>query len=295
MNKKSKKIIFKFIILISLLMITNIGKIFPINNLVFVNDSKQNEPYINNSLEVHFIDTGQSDAILLISNNEYMLIDSGNTKTDDVVNNYLNDLNIKHLDYFIISHFDADHIGGADTVINNFMVENTFVPNGDANTLTYKNFIKALEQKKYHAAIPQEAEKIKFGNAYFQVFNTKGEYNNANDNSLIVLITNINDQMLFTGDISMTVENDLNIEDIDLLKVAHHGSKTSTSEKFLAQVTPEIAVICVGEDNRYNHPSSQVLNHLADQNIKVYRTDSDGNIVFESTGNGINYISKVDN
>lgn len=248
---------------------------------------KTEDNEVANQLEIHFINTGQSDAILLKSANSYMLIDSGDTSTDTIVEDYLKNAGVKELEYLLITHFDADHVGGADTVISDFDVKTTLVPNGDADTKAYQNFITALSSKGYNASVPLENVQMKLGDAYFEVYNSKGGYSDANDNSLIVLITNGNDKLLFTGDASSTVEDSLNIGDIDLLKVSHHGSKTGTSNSFLDKVQPEIAVICVGKDNTYGHPNQEVMDKLQMREIPVYRTDENGDILFISSGNGI--------
>lgn len=236
--------------------------------------------------KIHFINTGNSDAILIENNSQFALIDTGDTDDDDKLKSYLQQQGVKRLEYLILTHYHADHIGGADTVITDFEVETTLVPNGDANTQVYRDYINALSNKGLKPSVPLEGAKFELGSATLTVYNTAGGNSNENNNSLVVLYENGEDRALFTGDAEAEVENKLSVGDIELLKVGHHGSKTSSSTSFINQIQPQYAVILTGQPNQYGHPHQEVLSLFESKGIPVYRTDEQGDIVFTSTGHG---------
>ncbi|MGL5540123.1 MAG: MBL fold metallo-hydrolase [Erysipelotrichaceae bacterium] len=244
-------------------------------------------------MEVHFIDSGQSDAIVIKANNQYMMIDSGDPEDDAIICNYLKKLGVRELEYLILTHYHADHIGAADSIVNAFQVNTVLVPNGDANTKVYRDFITSLSNQGLAASVPLENVVFSLGKATFTILNTKGGQEDENDDSLVVHLTYGTDTFLFTGDASSKVEDRLKLEDVDLVKLGHHGSKTSTSMRFLAQTKPEIAVLTVGADNTYGHPHQEVIERLQSKKIPLYRTDESGSLVFRSNGNGIVTDSKV--
>lgn len=242
-------------------------------------------PVINEG-KIHFINTGNSDAILIENNGKFAMIDTGNTDDDSTVKSYLQKQGVEKLDYLILTHFHADHIGSADTVISDFEVENTLVPNGDADTQVYQDYINSLSNKGLQPSVPLEGAKFELGSATLTIYNTEGGSSNENNDSLVVLYENGKDRALFMGDAESEVENKLSIGDVDLLKVGHHGSNTSSSESFINNVQPEYAVILVGQPNQYGHPNQETLNLLQTKGIPVYRTDEQGDIIFVSSGEG---------
>ena len=242
---------------------------------------------------VHFIDTGNSDAIL-IKGEKSVLIDGGDNNDEEMIVEYLKKEGIKKLDYMVATHNHADHIGGLDEVLNDMEVGHVFVSNGDGDSQTYRDFITAIAGKKVEHGVPLDGAKIELGNgAYMQMYNTNGG-SNTNDESLITLYVNGNDKFLFTGDAEKGAELEVlsKLVDVDVLKVGHHGSKTSTTNEFLEKVNPEIAVITVGQDNKYNHPDKEVMDKLKADDITVYRTDENGTIIIKSTGDGVKTDSK---
>ena len=256
-----------------------------------INGNGVGTPPKNTTSKIHFIDTGNSDCILIENNGRYALIDAGNRDDDEDVKAYLDAQGVKTLDYLILTHYHADHIGAADTVIKNFEVKTTLVPNGDATTQVYKDFINALASKGLKASVPLEGAKFTLGNGTFTMMNTKGGYSNENNNSLVTLYENGNDRLLFMGDAEHEVEKTLSVGKVDLIKVGHHGSKTSSSATFIDQVSPKYAVFMIGK-NSYGHPDEETLNVFKERNIPVYRTDENGTIIFTSTGTGVTINSK---
>ena len=236
--------------------------------------------------KIHFINTGNSDAILIENNSQFSLIDTGDTDDDDKLKSYLQRQGVKRLEYLVLTHYHADHIGGADTVITDFEVGITLVPNGDADTKVYRDYITALSNKGLQPSVPLESSIFNLGSATLTFYNTAGGNSNENNNSLVVLYENGEDRALFTGDAEAEVESKLSVGDIELLKVGHHGSKTSSSISFINQLQPEYAVILTGQPNQYGHPHEETLSLFESKGIPVYRTDEQGDIVFTSTGHG---------
>ena len=246
--------------------------------LIFIH---HNINYIKNNPYVTFIDVKQGDSALihLPYNKGDILIDTGgliNYDTSSDIINYLKSEGIKDIDYLILTHGDFDHSGSSINLVNNFKVNKVILNNDEFNDLE-KELINTLNNKniKYYNNI----EKINIGEYKFYFLNTK-LYDNENDNSNILYTEIDNNKLLFMGDASKEVENNIlkkyNIENIDILKVGHHGSNTSTDMNFINKISPKISIISVGLNNRYGHPKSEVLDILSDS--KVYRTDLNGSI-----------------
>lgn len=238
--------------------------------------------------EVNFINTGNSDAILIIQDDKTVLIDAGDNDDESLMVDYLNNLQIKKIDYLVNTHPDADHCGGIDAVINNFKIGEFFVGNGSSDSKTYADVITAAANKGINPSVPLEESKFELtSNSYIQFFNTKGG-KDSNESSLVTLFVNGEDKFLLTGDAGAETENKIlpQMQDIDVLKVGHHGSKNSTTQSFLDKVNPEYAVILTGK-NEYGQPHSEVLTRLESANIKVHRSDECGDIIFKSSGKGV--------
>ena len=241
--------------------------------------------------EIHSIDTGNSDAILIKQGNESALIDAGDNDDEEKVVSYLKNQGVTKLKYVFSTHADADHCGGLDAVIDSIDVENVFVANGDADTKTYRDFITSVANKGLYPSVPRLNSEFKLGTSTFKVVSVANT-NDVNNNSIVLLYTNGADKMLFMGDAGKEIENNIDVGDIDLIKIGHHGSKTSTGVSLIDRTSPEYAVILVKNGNKYGHPHSEVMNLLESRNIEVHRTDECGNIIFKSTGNGLNVDCK---
>lgn len=236
--------------------------------------------------QIHFIDTGNSDAILIINDGEAMLIDGGENNDEEFIVKYLKDQGVTELEYLINTHAHADHVGGLDAVVDNLHVNTVFVANGDADTKTYRDFINAVMNKGLTPSVPLEDSVFPLGSAYFKVMNTNGG-SDTNNESLVVEYVNGEDKVLLMGDAEEEVEKEIlsRLEKVDLLKVGHHGSRTSTSLAFLQKVNPTYAVITCGANNDYGHPHQETMTKL--EGIEVHRTDECGSVIFKSTGHGI--------
>ena len=186
---------------------------------------------------------------------------------------------IKSIDYLILTHGDYDHMGEAINLVENFKVEKVIFNCGEFNELE-KDLIKVLNKKKipYYSCIKE----LNINDKKLYFLNHK-DYGNENDNSNVIYTELNNYKFLFMGDAGVEVEEDLiekyNLQDIDVLKVGHHGSKTSSSKNFIDEIEPKYSIISVGKNNRYGHPNNEVLNNIKDS--KIYRTDLDGSIMFK--------------
>jgi len=244
-------------------------------------------PYIDSSYNVTMFDVGQGDSIFIKHPNDKgnILIDTGNNSyiMKNGVIPYLKSMGVKRINFLVISHGDLDHIGEAINLIENFKVEKVIFNCRGFNELE-KELIKSLDKKKisYYSCIKEL--NIDDNKLYF--LNNKN-YANENDNSSVIYTELDNHKFLFMGDASVTIEkeimNNYNLPDIDVLKVGHHGSKTSSGKEFINEINPKYSIISVGKNNRYGHPNKEVLDNL--NNSKIYRTDTDGSIMFKIKNN----------
>ena len=244
-------------------------------------------------IDVHFISTGNSDSILISDNNKYALIDGADNDDEDVLVDYLKKQGVKELEYLILTHPDADHCGGLDAVVKNFKINNVFVGNGSSDTKTYKDFIDACMNKKLQPSVPLADKEFKLGNGILKFYNQKANSKDVNNNSLVALYTNGNNKFLFTGDAGVEVEKSLPLNEIgkvDVLKVGHHGSKTSTSDAFVKAISPKYAVICCGKDNKYGHPHKETTETLNKYKVTTYRTDLNGTVIVTSDQKNISVM-----
>ncbi len=236
--------------------------------------------------ELHFISTGNSDAILIEQSGKFALIDGGDNDDEGTVVNYLESQGVSELEYLIATHPHADHIGGLDAVVDNFDVKKALVSNGSATTKTYEDFIMAMSNKGVYPSVPLLGSIFDLGTSTFKVLSVANT-DEPNNNSLVLLWQNGNDKVLLMGDAEEEIESTLDIGNVDLLKVGHHGSSTSSSKSFIDKVYPVYAVIQVGANNKYGHPHQETMDTLKSIGAEIHRNDECGTVVFQSTGNGI--------
>ena len=180
-------------------------------------------------------------------------------------------------------HGDYDHMGEVINLVNDFKVDNVIFNCGEYNNLE-NELINVLDKKhiEYYSCIKE----LNIDEYKLQFLNTV-EYDNENDNSSVIYLNYNNYKFLFMGDASTTREKDIlekyNLNNIDVLKIGHHGSKTSSSKTFIDKISPKYSIISVGKNNRYEHPNDSVLNNLEDS--KIFRTDQDGSVMFKIKNN----------
>ena len=250
----------------------------------------------NSNFEVHFIDVGQADSALIECDGETMMIDGGNVADSNVVAAYLKKEDVTELNYVVCSHAHEDHVGGLSGALSVTKADNIYAPKTEANTKAYKNFKKKAEEQNVEIKPPNVGDEIQLGSSTVEFLGPVDENGkDLNSTSIVLKITYGNTSFLFTGDAESDEEEEILNSGADLkstvLKVGHHGSRTSTSYPFLREVMPQYAVISVEKGNSYGHPNEETLSKLSDAGVEVYRTDESGDIVMTSDGNSINVVT----
>ena len=266
--------------------------------------------FIPRDLQINFVDVGQGDSTFIITpKNKTILIDGGgsNTGSFDVGENtllpYVLDKGYNKIDFMIISHFDSDHVGGLLTILEEIKVEKILIAKQEEQSENYKRFLNIVKEKNIPVIIGKEGDKINIEkDLYLDILFPESEQieeNMINNNSLVFNMHYNNFSMLFTGDIEEIAEKRI-IEitnksrlKADIIKVPHHGSKTSSTRELLEIVLPKIALIGVGKDNLFGHPSSETIDKLDELEIKTYRTDINGEIMINVNKSGIRRIRTI--
>lgn len=256
-----------------------------------LNDNYTSDTVNKSQLIVHYIDVEQGDSIFIeLPNSKTMLIDAGEKEYGNTVIDYVKKAGYNKIDYIVATHPHSDHIGGMEAVIKAFDFDKFYMPDYAHTSSTYKNMLTALSIKN------KKATKAIAGISIYNsddlsikiVAPVKDSYSSINDYSVVIRIQYKEKSFLFAGDIEETAEKDIT-ENIsaDVLKVAHHGSSSSSGDDFLSKVNPLYAVISVGKDNDYGHPHKEILQKLKQREIQILRTDEKGTIVISSDGDNI--------
>ncbi|MBE6777807.1 MAG: MBL fold metallo-hydrolase [Ruminococcaceae bacterium] len=252
---------------------------------------------LEGTLEVHYIDVGNADCILLIQGEKTMLIDAGERGDADEILDYLRQEGVQRLDLVIATHAHADHIGSMDRIIKEMPVGQflmAFMPEGEEPTsAVYTRMLEALADKKIEVTEVLPGDVYSFGAAKVHILGPVNESNDCNAMSVVARVDYGKHRFLFTGDAEEAAEMDILQTGADLkadvLKVGHHGSRTGTCAPFLEAVKPEYAVITCGEGNSYGHPHKPILSALEKAKVKLLRSDLNGNITFVSDGVALLY------
>lgn len=292
MKKREKKLLLYII----LFFIIGIVATFYPEALQDVNTDNENISNIKNSvisekqekeinidsekLNILYLDVGQADSQLIFYKNKLMIIDTGNVNDGEKIVAFLKEKNITTIDYLIGTHIHEDHIGSMQYIVKEFNIGKMYLPYNESNTsIYYKNLLTEVLNKNLEINELEIGNKINIEDLECEVMAVdNSEPEDANDASIVLEMTYKKYKFLFTGDATKKVENSRGWKDIDVLKVGHHGSDTSSSKNFIDSIKPEISIISVGEGNNYNLPKESIIKRLEDTGSKVYRTDKHGTI-----------------
>lgn len=249
---------------------------------------------LGDEFSASFVNVGNADACCIRCNGKSILVDAGTKLSYDKLSAYLRRNNFDKFDAVIISHPDSDHIGGMSELIEDFSVDAIYMPSIPDNlvpqTKTYKEFNNSIKENKVEIIHPNSGDKLAIGDMSLNFISPSKSYDEINDYSLVFKLLYEETSFLFTGDISENVEKDLlnsNIElNSDVLKVAHHGSKTSSTENFLKEVSPQISVVSVSVSNELlpDYSTMAYINHYSES---LYSTAEDKTIVVTSDGKNL--------
>ena len=247
----------------------------------------------DNFLSIHMIDVGQGDCILIKTpQKKNILIDGGDEDSYKIISSYLKWNKVKNLDIIIATHFDKDHIGSLDNVIDNFNVKKVYTPNQKDNSEHYNNLLNSCRNKNIEIYNLQKDDKLNIDkDISIHVLSPSYIQDNSNSNSIVFNFKFKDMDFLFTGDCEEENEKQIissyNLKDVDFLKVAHHGSSSSSSNEFIKETRPSIAAISCGYKNNYGHPHKSTIDTLKEYNVNIFRTDINGDLVFYSDGSKI--------
>ena len=263
-------------------------------NIVYMQtgDVQENVDLENDNLNILFLYVGQADSTLIKLKDKVMLIDAGNNEDGINISNFLKSEGISKIDYLVGTHADEDHIGGLDDIVNELEIGKIFMPKIGEDAKNYQNVVKAAKKKNLEIENPKIGDKFTINDANCEIMSVQNEGDYSENNSSIVIQINYGKtKYLFMGDAEKETENSRKWEKVDVLKVGHHGSNTSSSESFLEQVRPYYAVIEVGKNNSYRLPNKYTISRIEKIGATILRTDtnktsfyikSDGNEISES-------------
>lgn len=235
-------------------------------------------------MEVHFLDVGQGDSTLIKTPEENILIDGGEVGQGEIIAGYLKEHGVRQIDILISTHPHSDHIGGLQYILAEIPVKMVIDPGvSKSRSGLYSGYKKIIAAKHIELKEARVGDSYNIGGGLLKIVYCDNQADEINNTSIVALISYGKAKVLFTGDLEKENEVKIN-EQADLLQVGHHGSRTSSCERFLKTVKPRFAVISCGQDNEYGHPHSEVLERLGKMGIKVYRTDISGDIVFTTDG-----------
>lgn len=295
-KKSSKELLISFICF--LIMLAVAGSLLLLDRFGIINlglfDGKRPAAAVEGRIELHMIDIGQGDSILIKAPEGNILIDAGENKksTEEALKNYLDSVGVTEFKYVIFTHPDADHIGGGDMIVNTYSIDTVLMEpyNYGSETGVYKDLTSAITTHSVTVVDPSPKDEYKVGDVVLTILSPTKDYGDKNENSIVARLDYGETSVMLTGDAEKKAEKDIvaiykkSDLDCDVLKVGHHGSSTSSTQEFIDAVTPQYAIISVGEGNKYNHPNEDTVKRLEDAGATVLRTDQLGSIVLESDG-----------
>ena len=245
-------------------------------------------------LTVHYIDVGQADCALLESDGQYLLIDGGNKEDGQLVISYLEQQGVEELSAVVCTHAHEDHVGGLPSVLAVFPTASVYAPTKTYSSNVFDDFVYYTDQQGLEITIPAPGDEFTLSQAKITVLGPTQSYAETNDTSIVLMVEFGETRFLFTGDVETSAEGDMldywegRVDwNVDVLKVGHHGSDTSSSYRLVYETDPEYAIISVGAGNSYGHPCEEVVSRYNDAGIPMFRTDELGTILAVSDGQNV--------
>ena len=300
MNDNTKKALMRLLAILIVFIISyaynrffmkeNLNNSKKVNLKDNINNSKFADVDLNNEdFNVLFMYVGQADSTLIKYKNKTMLIDAGNNEDGKNIVKFLKDKGIIKLDYIVGTHYDEDHIGGLDDIIENFDIGKFYLSNGGELGPNYYNLEKAAKKKNLAIAIPKVGDKIDFGDVDMEVMSaSKFDGKNDNNASIVIQAKYGSRKYLFMGDLEKQEEAKRKWNEVDVLKAGHHGSNTSSTQEFLNQVKPKYVFVSAGKNNKYRLPNVKAMERIEKTGAKIFRTDvNESSFWLTSNGNDI--------
>ncbi|MBQ4066308.1 MAG: MBL fold metallo-hydrolase [Clostridia bacterium] len=262
-----------------------IAVIFYIADVIINNESIA----LSGDCEFHFIDVGQGDSALIISEEGVVVIDAGPQDHAESTLEYIQSYT-EEIDYLILTHPHEDHIGGADEIVSNLTVKNVIMSDAYSDTETIERLLDAIEKSGADVIEAKAGDEYTAGGIELTILSPVTEFADFNDYSVVTRVEYGETSAIITGDVEKNSEGIMverymrSLLRADIYQVSHHGSVTSNSEEFLDAVSPKYAVIQCGEDNSYGHPHKETVDKLEERGIEYFRTDERGHIVFITDG-----------
>ena len=285
MNDNTKKALMRLLAILIVFIISyaynrffmkeNLNNSKKVNLKDNINNSKFADVDLNNEdFYVLFMYVGQPDSTLIKYKNKIMLIDAGNNEDGKNIVKFLKDKGISKLDYIVGTHYDEDHIGGLDDIIENFDIGKFYLSNGGELGPNYYNLEKVAKKKNLAITIPKVGDKIDFGDVDMEVM-AASKFDGKNDNNASVVIQAKygSRKYLFMGDLEKQEEAKRKWNEVDVLKAGHHGSNTSSTQEFLNQVKPKYVFVSAGKNNKYRLPNVKAMERIEKTGAKIFRTD----------------------
>lgn len=300
MNDNTKKALMRLLAILIVFIISyaynrffmkeNLNNSKKVNLKDNINNSKFADVDLNNEdFNVLFMYVGQADSTLIKYKNKTMLIDAGNNEDGKNIVKFLKDKGISKLDYIVGTHYDEDHIGGLDDIIENFDIGKFYLSNGGELGPNYYNLEKAAKKKNLAITIPKVGDKIDFADVDMEVM-AASKFDGKNDNnaSIVIQAKYGSRKYLFMGDLEKQEEAKRKWNEVDVLKAGHHGSNTSSTQEFLNQVKPKYVFVSAGKNNKYRLPNVKAMERIEKTGAKIFRTDvNESSFWLTSNGNDI--------
>lgn len=306
LTKKQKKLLAYAVVItiigviVYILDFTGVSSISEIKNIFGAIDGVKP---VDSDFAVYYLDAGQSDCTIVICDDKVLMIDCGTYNQLNTIRQSIHTLEFDEIDYMVITHQHDDHMGSAVDLISNLTVKNFIMPRlAESNNVTSKTYnvlINTLNSKNINKIPAQNCKSFMLGDALVEILSPVTQSNNLNNMSVVLKITYGNTEFLFQGDAESKIENDLLRSDydidVDVLKVGHHGSKTSSTDKYLDATSPQIAIISSGYGNNYGHPNGTILERFEQEGITAFSTFLNGDITVSSDGKIITVYTQNNN